>query len=146
MKVIEYGMKIQKLEKKLKESQQEPHTLNNVREEVARANEELREAQKRLFTYIKSIQDHQDEIISLSDHLYELKRQYTEANHAFDKIIHWHERHEETPTYLFQFTNKEKRKTNMLMDGWKKSCQYVKDTIILLINHVPRCGIMKMGC
>jgi chromosome condensin MukBEF ATPase and DNA-binding subunit MukB len=50
MKVIEYGMKIQKLEKKLKESQQEPHTLNNVREEVARANEELQEAQKRFFT------------------------------------------------------------------------------------------------
>jgi len=50
MKAIEYGMKIHKLEKNLKEIQQESHTLDSVREEVGRANEELREAQKSFVT------------------------------------------------------------------------------------------------
>jgi hypothetical protein len=50
MKAIEYGMKIHKLEKNLKEIQQEPHTLDSVREEVGRDNEELREAQKSFVT------------------------------------------------------------------------------------------------
>jgi hypothetical protein len=50
MKVIEYVMNIHKLEKNLKEIQQEPHTLDSVREEVGKTNEELREAQKSFVT------------------------------------------------------------------------------------------------
>jgi len=95
------------LEKESKESQQKPHALDNVREEDGRANEDLREEQKSFFTQLNAIQDYQDEIIILFDQLGEIKSQYIETKHAFDKIIYWQERHEETPVSLFQFMKKE---------------------------------------
>jgi hypothetical protein len=48
LRVIEYGINIQKLEKELKENQQGTHALDIVKEEASRDNEELREAQKML--------------------------------------------------------------------------------------------------
>jgi len=94
-------------------------------------NEELRESQNNFFTKLNVIQYYQDEIISLSDQLHELKCQYTETKHAFEKIIYWQEIHEETLSNLFRFTKNEQRKTQMLMDGWKKLFLYVKETISL---------------
>jgi len=57
LKVIEYGKKIQRLEKELKERKQGIHALESVKEEASKANEELREEHRRLFTQLNVIQD-----------------------------------------------------------------------------------------
>jgi hypothetical protein len=79
-----------------------------------------------------------EDIIKLSDQLDELKIQYTDVEHAFDKIMYWQGIHKETPTDLFRFTRKEQGKTQILMDNWKNSYQDVKETISLTNKSCAR--------
>jgi predicted nucleic acid-binding Zn-ribbon protein len=50
---------------------------------------ELKESQTNLFIELNDIQGHNEEIVKLSDQIRELKGQYNDTEHAFERIMHW---------------------------------------------------------
>jgi DNA repair exonuclease SbcCD ATPase subunit len=102
--------------------------LEIVKEEATRANEELRDVQKKLFFLLNMIQKNRSDHLKLGLQMNSVKEKYQKVQSAYDKIVDWKDVYDNPPNILPVYTTKQRIKYQVLLNTGKSILNDIKTT------------------